>query len=126
MERMAESARQAGSLLTDNVQGELSPHVIVVPGLNGKKIACAIERSGHDAQSGRIIDMPDAAPMGSYRSTVLGTRVRAEHRLRSSENKRAVSPHALRSSAVIALGADWFGNDASTHQSLTKSIFLCQ
>jgi hypothetical protein len=47
--------------MADNVRGELSPHVITVSKLNGKKIARPIECVGHDAQSLGIINMLDAA-----------------------------------------------------------------
>jgi hypothetical protein len=37
--------------VADNVRGELSAHVITIPKLDRKKIACPIECVGHDAQS---------------------------------------------------------------------------
>jgi len=43
--------------LTDNVQGEPSPHVIVVPESSAKKIVCAVEGAGHDAQGDGVIDL---------------------------------------------------------------------
>jgi hypothetical protein len=43
--------------LTDNVQGELSPHVIVVPESSAKKIVCAVEGAGHDAQGDGVIEL---------------------------------------------------------------------
>jgi hypothetical protein len=47
--------------VADNVRGELSAHVITIPKLDRKKIACPIECVGHDAQSVGIINVLDAA-----------------------------------------------------------------
>jgi hypothetical protein len=46
--------------IPNNMQGELSAHVIIVSELNRKKIACTIKCVTHDNQSVGIIDTPDA------------------------------------------------------------------
>jgi hypothetical protein len=45
----------------ENVQGKFSAHVIAVPKLSGKKIACTIECVGHHRQSFGVVNTPDAA-----------------------------------------------------------------
>src|SRR5262249_58912296 len=44
---------------TDNVRGELSPHVITVAELNWQKIARAVKCDGHDAEIVGITDRTD-------------------------------------------------------------------
>ena len=52
--------------LTDNVQGEFPAQVITVSELNGKTIACMIERVAHSGQSFRIISPPDTTRWDHY------------------------------------------------------------
>jgi hypothetical protein len=108
--RVGEAGRVTFALinLKYDVQGEPSAHLIIVPELNGKKIACAIKCAGHDAQSDGIIDLPDAARWGHFAlPTALGNARRAGHLSLSSEKKmRAASPLALRISGLFALSSD--------------------
>src|SRR5262245_64414392 len=43
--------------LTDNVQGEFSPHVIIVPESSAKDVVCAIKGAAHNAQGDGVIDL---------------------------------------------------------------------
>src|SRR5262249_33427407 len=70
--------------VTDNVRGELSAHVITASELNRQKIARAIERDAHDAESVGIIDTTD---------------VRRDHSLYLTVAKDISSPQARTKSA---------------------------
>src|SRR5215472_18938394 len=50
----------------ENVQGELSAHVITVSEFSGKKIACTIECIGHDPQNLGIVNTPAADQWGHF------------------------------------------------------------
>jgi hypothetical protein len=50
----------------ENVQGELSAHVITVSEFSGKKITCTIECVGHDHQNLGIVNTPAADQWGHF------------------------------------------------------------
>src|SRR5262245_21324860 len=81
--------------VTDNVRGELSAHVITASELNRQKIARAIERDAHDAESVGIIDTTDVRRDHSLYLTVAKDIFSPQ-----SENKKRAISHPQMCSTI--------------------------